>query len=246
VILTLHRLRAAGLPLSLVVLFFVPIVNLLLFAVLSVLPTRELTVVAAGPRPLERAHRRLTGDSYWRSGLLSILVTVPLSVLGIVLGANVLESYGFSLFVGLPFALGMISVILFGFSRPKPLGWCLLVAACATFFAGFVVVLVALEGVICLIMAAPIAMGLALIGALIGYAIQARPWLNSWTAHAAGADGRGIGERAEPGTPRGVHRRRGRCPAGSGVAIRHRLPAARRAGRLVLPNRRRLPTTGGD
>src|SRR5262249_33798284 len=52
VILTLHRLRAAGLPLSLVVLFFVPVVNLLLFAVLSVLPTRELTVVPAGPAPL--------------------------------------------------------------------------------------------------------------------------------------------------------------------------------------------------
>src|SRR5688572_13938652 len=33
VILTLHRLRAADLPLGLIVLFFVPLVNLLLFAV---------------------------------------------------------------------------------------------------------------------------------------------------------------------------------------------------------------------
>src|SRR5438128_414604 len=34
VMLTLHRLRATGLPLGLIVLFFVPLVNLLLFLVL--------------------------------------------------------------------------------------------------------------------------------------------------------------------------------------------------------------------
>src|SRR5262249_11805472 len=135
-----HRLRAAGLPLGLIVFFFVPIVNLLLFAVLAVLPSRTAEVVSASaprrPGGLALAHRRLVRDSHWRSGAIALAITVPLTVLGIVLGANVLESYGFSLFVGLPFALGMFSVLLFGFSRPQSFGACMVVAAVATFFSG--------------------------------------------------------------------------------------------------------------
>src|SRR5438132_1667616 len=40
VVLTLHRLRSTGLPLALVALFFVPLINFLLFAILSVLPSK--------------------------------------------------------------------------------------------------------------------------------------------------------------------------------------------------------------
>src|SRR5438874_6040917 len=39
VILTLHRLRDANLPLAFVLFFFVPVVNLLLFLVLAIAPT---------------------------------------------------------------------------------------------------------------------------------------------------------------------------------------------------------------
>src|SRR5262249_17958494 len=84
----------------------------------------------------------------------------------------------FSLFVGSPFALGMISVLLFGFSRPQPLAMCIAVAMAAAALAGLVVLIIAIEGAICLIMAAPIAFFLAFLGALVGYAIQARPWLS--------------------------------------------------------------------
>lgn len=189
VILTLHRLRATGLPLSLVLLFFVPLVNLLLFMVLVLLPTQEVLTVVAVPQPVRRrlepwrtAHRNIVHESYWRSGLVALLITVPLAVLAVVLGAQVLQSYGFSLFVGAPFALGMIAVLLFGFSRPQPLGACLAVAMAAATLAGLAVIVIALEGLICLIMAAPIAYFLAFLGALVGYAIQARPWLSDQTA----------------------------------------------------------------
>src|SRR5262249_5440881 len=114
VILSLHRLRAAGLPLGLIVLFFVPLVNLLFFLLLVLMPTQEVLTAVAVERPVplrlepwRRAHRSIVHDSYWRSGLVALLVTVPLAVLGVVLGAQVLQSYGFSLFVGAPFALGM-------------------------------------------------------------------------------------------------------------------------------------------
>jgi len=188
VILTFHRLRATGLPLILVLFFFVPIVNLLLFLVLTVLPTQHvldaITIPQSAPRrlqPLRRAHRRIVRESYWRSGLVALAISVPLAVLAVVFCAQMLESYGFSLFVGAPFALGMISVLLFGFSKPQPLGACLTVALIAGTMAGMAIIAVAIEGAFCLIMAAPIAFTLACTGALLGYAIQIRPWLNDQT-----------------------------------------------------------------
>jgi hypothetical protein len=128
--------------------------------------------------PWQRIHRSIVRESYWRSGLVALAITVPLAVLGVAVAAQVFQSYGFSLFVGAPFALGMISVLLFGFSRPQPLGACLSVALLAAMMAGLAIIAVAFEGLICLIMAAPIAFVLVLLGALVGYAIQARPWLS--------------------------------------------------------------------
>ena len=183
VILSLHRLRSAGMPLALILLFFIPLVNLLFFLALAILPKREndRTPTDETPRrldPLRRAHRSIVRESYWRSGLVALSLTVPGSVLGVLLGAQVLQSYGFSLFIGVPFAVGMISVLIFGFSWPKPFWACLAVAMGAAALAGAAIVVVALEGVICLIMAAPIGFALAFLGGMIGYMIQSRPWLN--------------------------------------------------------------------
>lgn len=189
VMLSLHRLHATGLPLSLIVLFFVPLVNLLFFLVLVLLPTQEILTAVAVRRqvarrlePWQRVHWSFVRDSYWRSGLAALAITVPLAVLGVVVGAQVFRSYGFSLFVGAPFALGMISVLLFGFSRPQPLLPCLAVAVGAAALGGLAILAVALEGIICLLMASPIVFGLALVGGVVGYAIQTRPWLLDQTA----------------------------------------------------------------
>ncbi len=55
VILSLHRLRAVGLPLGLIILFFVPLVNLILFLILALLPSREIVpaVASGGETPEE-------------------------------------------------------------------------------------------------------------------------------------------------------------------------------------------------
>jgi len=188
VILTFLRLRTAGLPLILVMFFFVPVVNLLLFLLLVLLPTRQAParddVAIAVPRqlqPLQRVHKQIVRESYWWSGLVALAISVPLVVVAVVYCAQMLESYGFSLFVGAPFALGMITVLVFGFSKPQPLGACLSVAMVAVSLAGLAIITIAIEGAFCLIMAAPIAFVLAFIGALLGYAIQVRPWLNDQT-----------------------------------------------------------------
>jgi uncharacterized membrane protein YhaH (DUF805 family) len=84
VVLTLHRLRAAGLPLSLILFFFVPVVNLLLFLILVLLPTKEVLTAVAVPQPVRRnlepwrnVHRNFVEESYWRSGLVALAISVP-------------------------------------------------------------------------------------------------------------------------------------------------------------------------
>ena len=52
----------------------------------------------------------------------------------------------------------------------------------ASALAGVAIFVVAFEGAICIIMAAPIGFVLAFLGALVGYAIQSRPWLNDQAA----------------------------------------------------------------
>jgi hypothetical protein len=237
VALSLHRLRAAGLPLGLILLFFVPLVNLLFFLVLVLMPTRteipadaladddqdreefsgpaasggdtriapsvsppipprppRTAVTGQAPRPaprraparfepLREMHRSIVLESYWRSGLVALAVTVPLAVLGVILAAEVLHSYAFGLFVGAPFAVGMISVLLFGFSRPQPFGPCVLVALAGSALTGFALLGFRIEGVVCLVMASPIMVPLVFLGAMVGYAIQSRPWLNGQTTY---------------------------------------------------------------
>jgi Polyketide cyclase / dehydrase and lipid transport len=193
VLLTLARIRDARLPLWLVALFFVPIVNLILFAILVVLPTRPVALTpmpTAEPSPtgppsidepltrLQRAHRSIVLGNPWRSGLVSLLITVPACVALVVFETEVLRSYAFSLFVGGPFFAGMISVMIYGFSRPQSLSSCVAVGMASTALIGVVLLVLAREGAICLLMAAPIGFGIAMLGVFVGYVIQYRPWLN--------------------------------------------------------------------
>ena len=201
VLLTMARLRSAGLSRGMVFLFFVPLVNLLLFLLLCVLPSRpeENTSAAEtedepahadsarGPymnvagnyrrwRRVHAVHRRLTRDTTAGSAAVAVTLCVPAALAAIFLGTMVLKNYGWGLFVGGPFCLGLASVVLFGLTSPQPFRACMGVAMSATTLAGIAVLAFALEGAVCLIMAAPIGYFLAFLGALVGYTLQARPW----------------------------------------------------------------------
>jgi hypothetical protein len=65
--------------------------------------------------------------------------------------------------------------MIYSFHRPRPLGKCLLVATLATGFVGAALFALAIEGFICLVMALPLALALALFGSFIGYVLQRSP-----------------------------------------------------------------------
>src|SRR3954463_9708605 len=70
----------------------------------------------------------------------------------------------------------MVAVLVYGYKSPRNLGECMGVAALAITVVGAGLLVVAIEGFICILMAAPIALTLAILGGLTGYFIQRRSW----------------------------------------------------------------------
>jgi len=177
VALTMRRLRAAGLPAWLVVFFFAPYVNLLFFIVLCLYPSQSAENTAE-PSRLQQSRflQRIIPESNWGSAAVALLITSALGGAATQLSVNKLGMYGWGLFVALPFCLGLFSVLLHGYHQPRSLSSCLAVASLSVGLLGAMLLAFAFEGLICLAMAAPIALPLALMGGLMGYFIQQRHW----------------------------------------------------------------------
>ncbi len=178
VVLTARRLRSAGLPMWLVTLFFLPVLNLLFFAVLCVLPPQQSD---AGEGLAGKSRRgnlldRIIPERAVGSAAMAIGFTLFAGLVLTLLSTVLLLSYGWGLFVALPFCLGLTSVMIYGYHRPRGYKSCLGIAVLSTLLLAVVLFAVAVEGAICLIMAAPLAAALALMGGTIGYFIQRRYW----------------------------------------------------------------------
>jgi hypothetical protein len=65
----------------------------------------------------------------------------------------------------------MFSVLLYSYHSPRDWWTCLNVALLPVGILGVALILVAMEGVICVLMAAPFALGLSALGGMLGYAI---------------------------------------------------------------------------
>jgi uncharacterized membrane protein YhaH (DUF805 family) len=173
VVLTLRRLRSLGWKPWWVLLFFVPVLKLIFFALLSLLPSRVTPGAyddCSTPRPT------LIGAFIPRSAFGSAAVAVFISIGAAVsmlwFGVTVLGNYGWSIFVGLPFAMGLLSVLIHSCHERRDVLGCLALANGTVLLAGVGLLLFAMEGAICLLMAAPLAFTLGSVGGLVGYMIQ--------------------------------------------------------------------------
>jgi uncharacterized membrane protein YhaH (DUF805 family) len=181
VTLTLQRLRDARLPLWLVVLFFIPLVNLLLILLLCLISSHHQQESLAAPwSTMADGAARLGAPEKSGPGafIFACVASVLVVVLLVVVSANVLESYGFGIFVAAPFVQGFLAAILYGLPRRRTRGECVKVAVVSLGATGLALALFAIEGLICILMAAPLAYALCILGGLAGYAVQSRPWSN--------------------------------------------------------------------
>jgi hypothetical protein len=107
--------------------------------------------------------------------IVSILLSLPIGLGLGTLSVRVFENYGWGIFVGMPFGLPMLSVILYGLPKRRRIGECLLVGLgwFALMFASLVAF--AFEGIVCLILLAPLALPLVMLGSIAGYFVQMLP-----------------------------------------------------------------------
>jgi hypothetical protein len=175
VVLTLKRLRSAGLSPTLVALFFVPFMNLLCFFVLCLAAeqNRSLSERQEGTRNSSWLMRTLP-ESALGSAAISVLLTVPVGLGLAVLGSQLLTNYGWGLFVALPFAMGFAAATIYGLRQPRSLPGCIGVACLSTALLAAGLLALAFEGMVCIIMAAPIALPLAGFGGACAYGVQRR------------------------------------------------------------------------
>jgi hypothetical protein len=166
VLLSVRRAKDAGLPVWIVVGFFIPAVNYLLMAVLAGWPsTRPLPTAEDYFPRTDEANQRLVA----RKGLLAGVSAGLAAGLGsVVLGVLLINTYGVVMFLMTPFAVGLVS----GFAARRvdpradlPLN----VVMCTLGVVAAAVMVFAIEGLVCLLMAVPIAVPTAVLGGLVGH-----------------------------------------------------------------------------
>jgi hypothetical protein len=167
--LTLGRLRELGWHPALVALFFVPFVNLLFFLVLCIVPARTVTDF---PPPLLRG---FLPQSRWGGAAMGVLFSVPPALLLSILLIAGWERYALGLFIGVPFLCGFFAAWLHGAREPRWLAESIAVGALSTIVLGLVMFGLAVEGVICLAMAAPFALVLGCLGGAVGHLMRRAP-----------------------------------------------------------------------
>lgn len=161
-LLTRARLRDAEKPGWLVLLFFAPVVNLVVFSLLSVLPSRD------APNPLDHADRpmpRWMPASRLGAAATAVLLVVPPSLLAVWASVTVFRTYGWSVFVGLPFVVGFVAGAL---SARRSASGAAATGALAVVVLGGLLMVFAIEGALCLVMAMPIGLVLGALGGALG------------------------------------------------------------------------------
>ena len=148
----------------------VPPTSLVVFLVLSVIPStsgRPRRNVGDSPPDASLIPESAAGSAWF-----AVVATVPLAVLAAVVATQGLETYGWGLFVILPFWLGMASAILYGYRHDRTWAQSLGIGILANVMFGVLLLVFALEGLVCIIMAAPIGALLGAVGGITGYLLQ--------------------------------------------------------------------------
>lgn len=108
---------------------------------------------------------------------MAVLVTLPLGLGTVYLLTEVFAGYGSGLFLALPFTMGLVAALIYGVHEPRTVNGCIKVASLSVALLGLALLALAAEGVICLIMAAPVALAFAAFGAVVGHSVRWQRWL---------------------------------------------------------------------
>ena len=97
---------------------------------------------------------------------------VPIAVIAALFSVSILGTYGWTVFTAIPFIASIAAAILYGWRKPRNVLQCIQVSVVSLLIMACVLLLIPFEGVICLLMAAPLAVGIGVVGGAVGYLIQ--------------------------------------------------------------------------
>ncbi len=89
---------------------------------------------------------------------------------------QIFKDYGMIVFVGVPFLMGFCSSLIFGYHERRAMSPSLGVAGLSVLFMGVLLLVFAWEGIICMLMAAPLAVVIAGLGGFLGWHLAAKFW----------------------------------------------------------------------
>lgn len=108
-------------------------------------------------------------DNHWAVAALGgLFAGGALTVVAVAVGTLVFGTYGFGLFVLMPFVVGVVTAYIANRHGDIGVGRTALSVTTAIAFGSFALVLVAVEGVLCIAMVAPLGLILALPGGMLG------------------------------------------------------------------------------
>lgn len=167
-VLTVQRLKDIGISIWTVFIFFLPFVNLLFFLLLCLLPTKQ----SVQNNQQQKWLAKIIPRNGWANAAMSVILT---SVFATLLSALIIYGfgeYGTGLFIGIPFMQGLTAAVLFGYHEPQPLRKSIGVAWASILLFALLLMVLAMEGLLCIVMATPIGLAVATVGALIGHQMQ--------------------------------------------------------------------------
>ncbi len=108
--------------------------------------------------------------NHWSAAItIPALIGVALTALSVVF----FEEYGWGLFILLPVIVGFISALFTGYRRKASITSAFPIALASMLFLGLLIVLFAMDGLICLVLALPLSAIQVLIGAAAGISVSA-------------------------------------------------------------------------
>jgi len=173
---TVRRLRDLEWNERIALVTFAPVFSIVALVVLAISP-RLVGMPASQTRPvlIPGPIGRCIPREDFLNVTFAVLVSGFLCIGGTWFGTSVLGDYGWTVFVGLPFATGFICSIIVGFHESRSFGSCLAVTLVACLVNFCMLLSMQMEGLICLLMGSPLLMPIAFFGAWFGYIVQRRP-----------------------------------------------------------------------
>jgi len=160
--MSVRRAASAGQSPWLGAMVLLPLGNLLVIALLALLPDKPDAEVAVPP--LAATARGALDAAAWRA----VGAALAAGGLSFVVGLYGFANYGAVLFFATPLVMGMVAGFLYNRPVAHSTSATLGLGALVMVAAGGVLVALAFEGLICLVMAPPIVMPLSIAGALLG------------------------------------------------------------------------------